>query len=120
MSRKPRLSRYASLLLVFALLAGWAQQQLTAQPQTGRHIFEGVVSDASCGAKHKQSDAKACIEACLGRGGKYVLVVGDIVHELEGDAAQFKSFAAERVRVSASLEGNTLKVATISRIEKES
>lgn len=111
--------RFAALLLVAALLTGWTRNTVAAQDGS-RAIFEGTVSDSSCKATHKTGDAKACIAACVGGGDKYVLVIGDAFHELEGNPEQFKQFAGEKVRVSATLEGNTLKVVNIGPIEAQS
>jgi len=45
--------------------------------------FTGKVSDAMCGAKHKEGLAPAaCVRACVEKGAKYALVVGDKVYTL--------------------------------------
>lgn len=112
--------RYSlAALLVVGLMAGCSQQggeQAAGggSPYEGVHVFEGQVSDSSCGATHKMADAKACTEACVNGGDSYVLVIGDVVHPLEGDAEAIKPFAGQPAQVSASLEGNTLHVVRIS------
>src|SRR5438445_10970286 len=46
--------------------------------------FTGQVSDAMCGAKHMMAGNPAeCTRACVGKGSKYALVVGDKVYTLE-------------------------------------
>src|SRR3981081_197187 len=46
--------------------------------------FTGTVSDSMCGAKHAMSgDDAGCTRACVGKGSKYALVVGDKVYTLE-------------------------------------
>jgi hypothetical protein len=47
--------------------------------------FNGKVSDAMCGAKHvKAGIAPAdCVRACVQKGAKYALVVGDKVYALD-------------------------------------
>ena len=112
--------RYAlAALLTVGLLAGCSQQggeQAAggASSYEGVHVFEGRVSDASCGATHKMDDAKACTEACVNGGDSYVLVIGDVVHPLEGNAEEIKPFAGQSAQVSGALEGNTLQVVRIS------
>lgn len=107
-------------LLAFGMLAGCSQQQGGEQTAGGEgryegvHVFEGRVSDATCGATHKMDDAKACTEACVNGGDSYVLVIGDVVHPLQGNAEEIKPFAGQPAQVSASLEGNTLHVVRIS------
>ena len=45
-------------------------------------------------------DAKACTEACVNGGDSYVLVIGDVVHPLEGNAEEIKPFAGQSAQVS--------------------
>ncbi|OFW13385.1 MAG: hypothetical protein A3H27_07445 [Acidobacteria bacterium RIFCSPLOWO2_02_FULL_59_13] len=113
------LNNYWVVLLLVGVLTGCTrpdsgEQIAETQNYSGVHIFEGVVSDSSCGATHKTDNAKQCTEACVSGGAGYVLVVGNVVHELKGNTEQFQQWAGERVEVSASLDGNTLEV---SRIE---
>jgi len=106
-----------TVLLAAGLLAGCSQQggeQAGGQaPFEGIHVFEGRVSDSSCGAVHRMEDARACTEACVGAGDSYVLVVGDVVHTLEGNADDIREFAGAIAQVSASLDGDTLRVVQI-------
>jgi hypothetical protein len=105
----------ATLLAGGLMLSGCGQggEQAGNQTYEGVHVFEGQVSDSTCGAMHKMADAKACTEACVGNGDSYVLVIGDVVHPLEGNIEEIKQFAGAAAQVSASLEGNTLKVVRI-------
>ena len=103
-------------VLAAGLMAGCSQggeQAAGEGAYEGVHVFEGQVSDASCGATHKMPDAKACTEGCVNGGESYVLVIGDVVHPMEGNAEEIKAFAGQAAQVSASLEGNTLKVVRI-------
>ena len=107
--------RYSlAALLVAGLLAGCSQQGGEQASYEGVHVFEGQVSDATCGMTHKMPDAKACTEMCVAGGDSYVLVIGDVVHPLQGNAEEIKPFAGQPAQVSASLEGNTLHVVRIS------
>src|SRR6266436_3277269 len=48
--------------------------------------FTGTVSDSMCGAKHQMpGDDAGCTRACVSKGSKYALVVGDKVYTLEND-----------------------------------
>lgn len=105
-------------LLIGGVLLAITLSQLAAQTSESRHVFVGVVSDSSCGVKHKTDNAKQCTEACIGNGASYVLVINDVVHKLQGNPEEFKKFAGEKVEISASLDGNTLKVARIGPVSQ--
>lgn len=112
------LYKCAVLLLVAGVLGGCSrpggeQAAETQFPFEGVHIFEGQVSDSSCGVMHKIADAKQCTDMCVASGGSYVLVIGSVVHPLQGNNDEIKQFAGQTVQVSASLDGNTLRVTRI-------
>ena len=112
------LNKCAALLLVAGALAGCSRQggeqaAETEFPFEGVHLFEGQVSDSSCGVMHKTADAKQCTDMCVAAGGSYVLVIGSVVHSLQGNNEEIKQFAGQTVQVSASLDGNTLRVVRI-------
>src|SRR5260370_8439596 len=50
--------------------------------------FTGKVSDAMCGAKHMEGGIAPadCVRACVQKGAKYSLVVGDKVYALDTSA----------------------------------
>jgi predicted acyltransferase (DUF342 family) len=80
----------------------------------------GYVSDAHCGAKHHEvSDANTkCISGCL-KGGDPVLVVGDKVMKIDADsAAKAKEFGGQNVKVTGSVDGDTVKISSIEKAEK--
>ena len=82
-------------LLVVGVSAGCSRggDQTEADSFSGVHIFEGRVSE--------------------GTGGNFVLVVGDMSYTLEGNNDEIKKFAGQTVEVSASIDGNTLRVMRI-------
>ena len=90
-------SFYCVALLVVAGLAGCSsdgeQTEGVQAPFSGVHVFEGLVSEAT--------------------GGNYVLVIGDESYGLEGNNDEIKQFVGQTVEVSASIEGNTLRVVRI-------
>jgi hypothetical protein len=80
----------------------------------------GYVSDSHCGAKHHEvSDANTkCISGCL-KGGDPVLVVGDKVMKIDADsAAKAKEFGGQNVKVTGSVDGDTVKISSIEKAEK--
>src|ERR1700722_1663157 len=75
----------------------------------------GYISDAHCGAKHHEvSEANSkCISGCL-KNGDPVLVVGDKVMKFDADSAtKAKEFAGQNVKVTGSVDGDTVKITSI-------
>ncbi|HST12219.1 MAG TPA: hypothetical protein VLL05_17730 [Terriglobales bacterium] len=81
--------------------------------------FTGKVSDAMCGAHHMMSGSEAdCTRACVGKGSKHALVVGDKVYTLESsDKAALASLdkaAGSTAKVTGTLNGDTIEVASVA------
>jgi hypothetical protein len=81
--------------------------------------FTGTVSDSMCGAKHAMSgDDAGCTRACVGKGSKYALVVGDKVYTLETtdkDAlATLNKQAGSKVTVTGTDKDNTIAVKSVT------
>ncbi len=101
----------ASLFLV-AILASAA---CAAKVET----FAGVVSDAMCGAKHMmEGDDASCLRACVQKGSKYALVVGDKVYTLDAKDKSaldtLDQLAAKKAMVKGTLDGDTISVISVS------
>ena len=79
--------------------------------------YTGTVSDAMCGAKHAMGDAAACTRACVGKGSKYALVVGDKVYTLAtADKATLDTLdkqAGQKVTVTGSEKNDTIEVSSV-------
>jgi hypothetical protein len=81
--------------------------------------FTGEVSDAMCGAKHMMAgSAPDCTRACVNKGAKYSLVVGDKVYTLDAKdkaaLAQLDKLAGEQAKVTGKLEGDTIEVNSVA------
>src|ERR1700694_1886596 len=82
--------------------------------------FTGKVSDAMCGAKHMEggSAPEACVRACVQKGAKYALVVGDKVYTLDtSDQAvldNLSKLAWEEAKVSGTANGDTISVTSVT------
>ena len=101
-------SLLAVLLLAAAALAGAKAQS-----------FTGTVSDAMCGAHHMMSGPEAdCTRACVGKGSKYALVVGDKLYFLntsdKATLASIDKLAGSQAKVSGTLDGETIQVASVA------
>jgi len=81
--------------------------------------FTGTVSDAMCGAKHMMSgDDAACLRACVQKGSKYALVVGDKVYTLEtkekATLDQLEKLGAGKATVKGQANGDTIEVSSVA------
>lgn len=112
MKLRTQWSAMAVLLIAGILLAGSLTVQAAGQTKT----LTGTVSDAMCGAKHKMGDIPAaeCTRKCVQMGSKFALVVGGKVYELEGKAEELDKFAGQKAKVSGTVDGNKVQVATVS------
>ena len=87
---------------------------LTAKDQT----YTGTVSDAMCGKTHMmEGDAAACLRACVAKGSKYALVVGDKVYTLDTSdktaLAALDSLANKQATVKGAANGDTITVSSV-------
>ncbi len=97
------------VVLLTLLLAGL----VLAQNQS----FTGVVSDDMCGAKHTMMPGKPdaeCVRACVKSGAKYALVSGGHVYILQGQPTELDKLAAQKVKITGKLNGNTIEVASVA------
>jgi hypothetical protein len=103
----------ALLLAVFAF--GFGSSVAKAQNAGTSTTLTGVVSDAMCGAKHSMTNMSAaeCTRMCAKGGQGYVLVVGDKTYALKGHSDDLNKFAAQKVSVKGSLNGNTVDVDSV-------
>jgi hypothetical protein len=81
--------------------------------------FTGTVSDSMCGAKHEMpGDDAGCTRACVSKGSKYALVVGDKVYTLEtNDKTALETLdkqAGAKATVTGTVNGDVLEVSSVS------
>jgi len=113
-----RASKLGIWISCAVLLAGLSVAPAMAgdKKDTGKQTLTGEVSDAMCGAKHMMEGSKAaCTKACVDKGSKYALVVGDKVYTLEGgDNAALAKLAGEKAKVTGTVKGDTMQVISIA------
>jgi hypothetical protein len=90
----------------------------SASPQA-QTTWDGIVTDTHCGThcqrtSHMTPDPD-CVRLCVRKGSKYGLWYKDHVYVLEPQT-QAAKFAAENVRVTGSLSGDSIHILSISRI----
>jgi len=80
--------------------------------------FTGEVSDAMCGAKHMMDGNAECTRACVKKGSKYSLVVGDKVYTLDAankaDQDKLDKLAGQKATVMGKAEGDTITVSSVA------
>ena len=90
-----------------------------AQADEKAQTFTGRVSDAMCGANHMmEGSAEDCTRACVRKGSKYALVVGDKVYTLDtSDKAalgRLDQLANKSAKVTGTANGDTITVKSVA------
>ncbi len=111
------MSRVRSWMTTAALASSLALMSSAAWAAT--QTFTGKVSDAMCGAKHSEGvDPATCVRACVKKGAKYALVVGDKVYTLDtsdqATLAKLNDLAWQQAKVKGSANGDTITVQSVS------
>ncbi len=115
MSRLRMLQGWMATVVLSAGLAVVPAVATAGSTQT----FTGEVSDAMCGAKHSEGgDPATCVRACVQKGAKYALVVGDKVYTLDtSDQAALDTLnklAWEEAKVTGTANGDTISVKSVT------
>jgi hypothetical protein len=82
--------------------------------------FTGKVSDAMCGAKHTEGGIAPadCDRACVKKGAKYALVVGDKVYTLstsdQASLDKLNKLAWEEAKVTGTANEDTISVKSVN------
>jgi hypothetical protein len=117
-----QLGIFLSGLLLLASLSGMpalAGDKKSDNKSASKQTLSGVVSDTMCGAKHMMEGSPAdCTRACVGKGSKYALVVGDKVYTLDTSDQkaldQLNKLAGEKAKVTGTVNGDTIAVSSVS------
>ena len=106
------MKRLTYLGLALFLAAGMS---IAAPKDAGKgKAFVGEISDKMCGAKHMmEGGAKECTLKCVDSGSKFVLATPKgKIYDLS-DQDKPKEFAGQKVKVTGTLDGDTIQVTTI-------
>ena len=98
--------------ILLPLFAGAALVFAAAAPKT----YTGVITDTMCGKDHAMMNIKPdskCVTDCVKSGSKYALLEGSNVYELS-DQKTPEKFAGQKVKVTGTLDGQTIQVKSIS------
>jgi hypothetical protein len=104
---------------IAALLLGGLVAALPAVAADKTQTFTGEVSDSMCGAKHMMDGSAAdCTRACVGKGSKYALVVGNRVYTLDASdkasLSELDQLAGEQAKVVGTVDGDTIAVKSVT------
>jgi hypothetical protein len=107
--------RTGIFLVALGVIAITAPGMMASPQSTNGKTWTGVVSDSICGLKHSDpsDEAAMCVKKCVEGGAKYVLVSRGKVYQLS-DQSKFAAFAGRSVKVSGTLHGNAIQVASVS------
>jgi hypothetical protein len=83
-----------------------------AAQQGEQGSWKGTITDTHCGTKAHMGDPADCMKKCAGMGSKYALLSADKVYVLEPQD-KVAEHAGHKVKVQGTLEGNTIKVASV-------
>jgi hypothetical protein len=100
------------------LILGAGLSAVPALAASKTQTFTGKVSDAMCGAKHSEGvDPATCVRACVKKGAKYALVVGDKVYTLDtssqANLEKLNKLAWEKAKVTGTADGDTISVKSV-------
>jgi hypothetical protein len=84
----------------------------------GKQTFTGEVGDAMCGRQHMGGTAADCTRACVAKGSKFALVVGDKTYILDTSdksaLATLDKQAGKNATVTGTLDGDTITVSSVA------
>jgi hypothetical protein len=107
------------LLALLSLPALAGDKSKDDKKDSGKQTLTGVVSDSMCGAHHMMEGSPTdCTRACISKGSKYALVVGDKVYTLDTqDKAaleELNKHAGEKAKVTGTVSGDTIQVSSVA------
>jgi hypothetical protein len=120
-------SSIACIVSLFVTVLGASSKKASVQaappspPPVAAETYEGIITDTHCAAKHSAKaglSAADCTRACVHGGEHFALVDGDKAYVLEGEPEALKRAAGERVKVTGTLNGNTITVASVADAAK--
>jgi hypothetical protein len=118
-----------AFVVMFAIVAGGSFTAAQAQKD---QTFNGLITDSMCAQSHaaniehargnsgKTMTEKECTVGCVARRGqKYVLVSNGKVYQISNQTyAALASYAAENVKLTGRLAGDTITVSNIAPLEQ--
>jgi uncharacterized low-complexity protein len=121
-------SATACVLALFLATLGAAAGAAATEPEPGQpqsavpravqpQSYEGIITDTRCGAKHSAAVGMAagdCTRVCVHGGEHFALVDGEKTYTLEGESDALKHAAGQRAKITGTLSGTTISVASVN------
>jgi hypothetical protein len=101
------------------LMAGITTALLGVSAAAADGTWTGQISDSMCGANHgdakhgKTMSDRDCALACAAKGSQFVLVADGKVYKLTNRDADLRAHAGHTVKLTGTLTGESIRVATI-------
>jgi hypothetical protein len=108
---RKRLLVTAVLVLFFAGLSFAAGSRASNTAKAGTYV--GVITDTHCGLGPHHGPAAQCVKMCVRMGAKYALASQGKVYVLDPQSLAAKHPGGSQVRVTGTLEGNTIHATSI-------
>lgn len=108
------MKKFGNLAVVFFLAMGISLA--APKPAAAKKTFVGYISDSMCGLSHMMpGDDKKCTLECVKNGSTFVLAdrANDKLYNLS-DQDKPRDFAGQKVTVTGTLSGNTIKVVSMA------
>jgi hypothetical protein len=115
------MKRIAIALALFAALAlpAFAGEGHDHGAKATETTMTGWISDSNCGAKNANAEGAGCAKSCIKGGAKAVLVVGEKVYTINGDAKLYMDRAGQLLDVTGVVDGDTIKISKIGPAAKK-
>jgi len=106
--------------------AGIAILSMSGAALAADQTWTGTIGDSRCGATHKAAQEhnkdltdRACAEACVKGGAKYILSSGGKVYQLDNQKdPALAMYAGEEVTVTGEMHGSSIRASKISKASR--
>jgi hypothetical protein len=78
--------------------------------------WTGAISESGCGTKHANGGAEKCVTGCVKKGASPVFVTDNKVIKIS-NADKVMDHLGKKVKVTGTLEGDTVKIDTIANVD---
>lgn len=106
----------AAAVLLFAGISFAAGAKTKNAPAEKTYV--GVITDTHCGVKGHMGSAAECVKKCISMGAKYALAYRGKAYVIDPQTMAADHPGGSRVRVSGTIEGDTIHATSITAVKK--